>query len=322
MDQEKKEVLLDEDTYNKMLQQSKTPTAPTYDDSLRKQQNALYGQIAGREPFQYDAKNDPLYGIYRDRYIQNGRMAMKDTMGQTAALTGGYGSSYGQAVGQQQYDAYLQGLTDVIPELYGQAYQQYQDEGDRLRQQYQMLGDQADTAYSQYRDQLGDWQYERAWQEQQDQTAYARQQDAYGQLYALIGSTGYKPTDEELSASGMSAEQANALRQSWITANPLDAFYNGSIDADQYYQLTGKVAPGAKMPTQTIYTGAGTGGTGGGTASGAGLDETTYRGIKQTVHSAGSAQEAAAILQKSPDIVAQMSAEQQNEIMALITRKR
>ena len=233
MAERKRDILLDDDTYERMLGETQVgtgspqpvptaqetpsaPTAPVYDDSLRRQQNELYGQITNRGPFAYDPKNDPLYGIYKDRYVQNGRMAMKDTMGQAAALTGGYGSSYGQAVGQQQYDASLQGLADVIPELYGQAYEMYQDEDDRLMQQYQMLGAQADKAYDQYRDQLGDWQYERAWQEQQNQTAYSQRQDAYSQLYALIGSTGYMPTAEELAAAGMTQEAADALRNEYL----------------------------------------------------------------------------------------------------------
>ena len=233
MAERKRDILLDDDTYERMLGETQVgtgspqpvptaqetpsaPTAPVYDDSLRRQQSELYGQITNRGPFAYDPKNDPLYGIYKDRYVQNGRMAMKDTMGQAAALTGGYGSSYGQAVGQQQYDASLQGLADVIPELYGQAYEMYQDEGDRLMQQYQMLGAQADKAYDQYRDQLGDWQYERAWQEQQNQTAYSQRQDAYSQLYSLIGSTGYQPSAEELAAAGMTQEAADALRNEYL----------------------------------------------------------------------------------------------------------
>ena len=199
MAERRRDELLDDETFERMLEESQTPqqptptlpetpAAPVYDDSTRKRQNELYGQIAGRGPFSYDPKNDPLYGIYRDRYVQNGRMAMRDTMGQAAALTGGYGSSYGQAVGQQQYDASLQGLADVIPELYGQAYEEWQDEGDRMLKQYQMLGDQADEEYGRYRDELADWQYERAWEEQQNQSQYGRQQDAYARLYQLIGS--------------------------------------------------------------------------------------------------------------------------------------
>ena len=46
---------------------------------------------------------------------------MKDTMGQAAALTGGYGSSYAESSAQQQYDAYLQQLGDIVPELAGKA---------------------------------------------------------------------------------------------------------------------------------------------------------------------------------------------------------
>ena len=60
---------------------------------------------------------------------------MRDTMGQAAHLTGGYGSSYGQAVGQQQYDAYLQKLGDAMPELYGAAFKRWQAEGEAMSDQ-------------------------------------------------------------------------------------------------------------------------------------------------------------------------------------------
>ena len=85
---------------------------------------------------------------------------MMDTMGQAAALTGGYGSSYGQSVGQQTYDAYLQNLNDVVPELYGQAYQQYADEGTKLQNQYSMLLDRENADYSRYRDDVTDYMNE------------------------------------------------------------------------------------------------------------------------------------------------------------------
>ena len=104
----------------------------------------------------YDINQDELYQQYAKQYAEKGRMAMMDTMGQAAALTGGYASTYGQAVGQQQYDAYLQQLNDVVPELYQMAYQQYQDEGDRMQQQYGMLGDLADDDYSKYREPVAD----------------------------------------------------------------------------------------------------------------------------------------------------------------------
>lgn len=107
---------------------------PQYDTQI----NELFNKLLNRESFSYDAETDPLYKLYREQYINQGRLAMQDTMGQAAALTGGYGSSYSQAVGQQQYDAYLQKLNGVVPELYRLAYSRYQDEGDELKDQYNM----------------------------------------------------------------------------------------------------------------------------------------------------------------------------------------
>ena len=209
------------------------PAAPVYNSGSGQKQSELYEQIAARGPFQYDIDKDPLYGIARDRYVNQGRMAMRDTMGQAAALTGGYGSSYGQAVGQQQYDAQLQGLADMIPELYQAAYSRYQDEGDRLQRQYQMLGEQEARDYSRYRDQMGDWQYERAWQQQQDADAYERANEAYTRLYAIIGATGYQPSAQELEAAGMSQQQAEALRHEYLRQTgqlPVEAGGGGGVN--------------------------------------------------------------------------------------------
>lgn len=117
--------------------------------------------IRKRKKFSYDLNGDALYQQYKDKYVQQGKQAMQDTMGQAAALTGGYVSTYGQAVGQQQYDAYLQNLNDVVPELYQLALSRYQMEGDDLKTQYSLLADQYQQEYGQYRDKVGDWQTER-----------------------------------------------------------------------------------------------------------------------------------------------------------------
>ena len=115
-----------------------TKTNYTYTPQYDTQINELFNKLLNRESFSYDTETDPLYKLYREQYINKGRLAMQDTMGQAAALTGGYGSSYSQAVGQQQYDAYLQKLNSVVPELYQLAYSRYQDEGDELKDQYNM----------------------------------------------------------------------------------------------------------------------------------------------------------------------------------------
>lgn len=67
--------------------------------------------------FSYDVNTDALYQQYKDQYVRQGKLAMADTMGQAAALTGGYGNSYAQTAGQQTFQGYLQQLNDIVPEL-------------------------------------------------------------------------------------------------------------------------------------------------------------------------------------------------------------
>lgn len=117
----------------------------------------LYNRIANRKPFSYDLGTDPTYQQYREQYQRQGRLAMQDTMGQAAALTGGYGSTYGEQVGQQAYNAYLQNLNDIVPDLYNAAYNRYRDEGTDLYNQYGLLSDRENQAYSRYRDAVNDY---------------------------------------------------------------------------------------------------------------------------------------------------------------------
>lgn len=212
--------------------------APTYQGTYENQLNDLYDKIANREKFSYDVNADPLYDLYKDKYIQGGKLAMKDTMGQAAALTGGYGNTYGQQVGQQAYDAYLQNLSAVIPELYGMAYDKWRDEGDDLKDLYGMVGARRDTEYGQWRDLVNDYNVNRGLVQQQeatdyarlladdereyergltaDNTQYARQQQAYANLLALIQASGYMPTDGELAAAGLTREAADAMRNEYL----------------------------------------------------------------------------------------------------------
>ena len=117
----------------------------------------LYNNIKNRKKFSYDLGTDPTYQQYREQYQRQGRLAMQDTMGQAAALTGGYGSTYGEQVGQQAYNAYLQSLNDIVPDLYNAAYNRYQQEGQDLYNQYGLLSDRENQAYSRYRDAVNDY---------------------------------------------------------------------------------------------------------------------------------------------------------------------
>ena len=245
------------------LQQAskETPSyAGTYDDKL----DQIYQQITNREKFKYDLNSDMLYQQYKDQYTNLGQLAMKDTMGQAAALTGGYGSSYGQSVGQQQYDAYLQQLNEVVPELYNIARDQYQQEGDDLYQQYAMTGDMADQEYGRYQDSLdrywqnvdyltgrADTEYNKGYNNWYNayQMGTEEQNTAYARLTELMTLSGYIPTDAELAAAGMTKEQADYYIRGWKAANPDLAYRTGAITAEEYRTYTGAYPPGYAAPS-------------------------------------------------------------------------
>ena len=185
---------------------------PEYNSSYDEQISQIYNKIVSREPFRYDPMSDSLYGNYREQYTQLGRKAMRDTMGQAAALTGGYGSSYAQHVGQQEYDSYLQKLGEVLPELYSAAYQRYKDQGDNLEQEYQRLLGMEQTEYGRYRDQVEDSKYQQGMEAEQAAAEQERKDKNYDRLVELITKTGYTPSAEELEASGMTQAQADAYK--------------------------------------------------------------------------------------------------------------
>lgn len=174
----------------------------------------LYAAITGRPAFSYDPASDPVYNSYAQSYRRRGRLAMRDTMGQAAALTGGYGSSYAQSVGQQQYDSYLQRLGEALPELYGMALQRYNAEGDALKTAWELASERSETKRAGER--------EAAEREASAQkSAETARRGNYDRLYKLIYNSGYNPNETELSDSGMTGEQAAALLAEYRRRNKI-----------------------------------------------------------------------------------------------------
>ena len=217
---------------------------PQYSGKWDEQLQAIYDQIVNRKDFTYDLNSDALYQQYKDQFTQMGQMAMMDTMGQASAMTGGYGSSYAEGVGQQAYHGYLQQLNDKVPELYSLALGQYNQEGQDLLNQYSMLGDLVNDEYAKYQDalnqywnqlnyqkQLADQEYERGFNEWQ--TQYGVQQDAYNKLVSLITTTGYKPSAEDLQKAGMSQSEADAYLNYYTKANTPTSAYRYSSDSGE-----------------------------------------------------------------------------------------
>lgn len=145
------------------LDQTLSAQPGQYQSKYQTQIDAAMSSIQNRKPFTYDVGTDPMYRSMRSQYLRNGRTAMMDTMGQAAALTGGYGNSYAQSVGQQQYQNYMAQLTDKVPELYSLALDSYKQQGDEMRQNLALLRDAEDSDYGKYRDAVSDWQANRSY---------------------------------------------------------------------------------------------------------------------------------------------------------------
>ena len=206
---------------------------PEFSSSYDEQITELYNRIVSREPFKYDPMSDSLYGQYREQYAQMGRMAMRDSMGKATALTGGYGSSYAQKVGQQEYDEYLQKLGEVMPELYAAAYQRYKDQGEALESQYQRLKKLERDEYDRYRDQVEDAKYQQGMEANREKADNDRKDKNYDRLVELITKAGYIPSQEELEQSGMTQEQAEAYLRRYSgggggSSIPMSYYYGGS----------------------------------------------------------------------------------------------
>lgn len=140
-----------------LLQQQLANKPGEYTSAWQTQLNDTLNKILNREKFSYDLNGDALYQQYKDQYTTQGKMAMMDTMGQAAAMTGGYGNSYAQSVGQQAFQGYLQQLNDRIPELYQLALNQYNAEGDEMYNQAALMAQQEEQDYGRYRDTVGDY---------------------------------------------------------------------------------------------------------------------------------------------------------------------
>lgn len=211
-----------------------------YQSKYTDQLQGLYDRIMNREKFTYDLNGDMLYRQYADQYTRQGKLAMQDTMGQAAAMTGGYGNSYAQTAGQQVFQGYLQALNDKVPELANAAYNRYAQEGADLQNQYALAQGAEQLDYGRYQDTLSQWQNERAYAQEAYNTAYSQdytdytnrlnmaqqalqmeredaqraQDTAYKTAMAMI-QKGLLPTDAMLTAAGLSKADALALAKKY-----------------------------------------------------------------------------------------------------------
>jgi peptidoglycan hydrolase-like protein with peptidoglycan-binding domain len=140
-----------------ILQQTGANKPGDWVDPYLDKYTGYLNQYENRDPFSYDFNSDALYNQYKDQYIQQGQLAMMDTMGQAAAMTGGYGNSYAQTVGQQAYNQQLSQLNEIMPELYSMAYDKYNQEGQELLNMYGLYKGLSTEDYGRHQDTVSNW---------------------------------------------------------------------------------------------------------------------------------------------------------------------
>ena len=195
---------------------------PVYADTYGAQVKDLQSQLTNRSPFTYSIDTDALFRQYRDRYQSLGRRAMEDTMGQAQAMTGGYGNSWAQTVGQQSYQTYLGELGQIAPKLYEQALERYKQEGRDLQTRYDAAKALEQEEYGRHKDALDAYRKDLSYLQTQADQAYDRGYtryleeykqagDRYTRLLYMMEKLGYRPTEEELLAAGLTRKQAKAF---------------------------------------------------------------------------------------------------------------
>ena len=191
-----------------------------YQSQWQSQLDELMNSILNREKFSYDLNGDALYQQYKDKYIQQGKLAMGDAIGQASAMTGGYGNSYAQSVGQQQYQASLDNLNDIVPQLYQMALDKYNMEGQELYNQYGLVADRDSTDYGRYRDTVSDWYTDRDYLTGRYDTEWNKAHTLYQEGYQqLLDKLGIAQSDYYDGANMYYTEQSNKNTEAWNKYN-------------------------------------------------------------------------------------------------------
>ena len=223
-------------TANQKLTQLAKGTGSNLDDAI----NTLYDRVINQKPFEYEPSADPTHNRYADIYARNAKLMSEDAMAQAAQLTGGYGSSYGQAVATQAYNAEMSKMNDIIPELRQQALAEHENARAKDIEALSLLLNErdyergiyeSDRNYNFNKDQF-DWQKDQADLDRLDAAA-----DRTDRREELALSAGFKSWDEYVKAvdSGYGKKvDINDFDSAYVD-KAVEAWKNGGIEGLQDY---------------------------------------------------------------------------------------
>jgi hypothetical protein len=123
-----------------------------YESIYKDKQNQLLDNITNMGEFSYNAEADPAFQAYKKTYGAQGDRAMKNTLGEASALTGGRLNSWATSAAQQAKSNYDQQLMAQVPALQQAAYQMFQDKNNNNMNALNMLSSMDNTAYGRWND--------------------------------------------------------------------------------------------------------------------------------------------------------------------------
>lgn len=154
--------------------------APAYASKYQGAIDSLVGDILSGSYEKWTQGAD--YAALKDRYTQNGKLAMRDTLAETSARTGGLDSTYAQAAAQQTYGGYMANLEAAAREMYGAERSDKLDSLSMLRgldgDAYGRFADSRSFNYQLGRDSVSDARYEREYADQTAQQALENERRA------------------------------------------------------------------------------------------------------------------------------------------------
>lgn len=177
--------------YQSKLKETENAKPGPYQSAWTDKINSLLDSILNEKEFSYTGKDlmsDDMYKMYSEMYEENARKAMQDAQGEAAGMTGGYGSTYSQAAGQQAYDDKMSAMNEIAMDLADKAYTRYLNDRANRYQQLGAVTDRDDTDYSRYRDEVGDWQTDRNYYAGRYDSEYNRD---YGQFRDAVSDKQY-----------------------------------------------------------------------------------------------------------------------------------
>jgi hypothetical protein len=229
-----------------------------YQSRYDAQINGILNTIAGAKEFNYQAAEDPMYRMYRDTYLRMGQRAAEDAMANASALTGGYGSSYGQMAANQANQNYIAELNNQMPTLMQMAYQRHQDQIADNYNQLNAFQSAENMDYGKYRDTVGDYQTERQYLANRYDTEYSKD---YQEYRDLVGDY----NDELMYMYGKYNDMSDAEYQRYM--NNMDLWLQ---DRNYWLQKHGLMQDQANYMQEWEYKTRPTSGSGGGGGSGSG----------------------------------------------------